>query len=346
MSDGEFPGTVPPSDNEQHVPPPVDNESEPPRQQVDSARPSRPQREREFGVPVPGDILPPERWVQTALKHWPTNGPLDFAAIFGRQAGIVLDLGCGNGRSVLASAVWRPQFDHLGVDVLPLVIRYATRRANQRGLANVRFGVLGGRELLEQQIASQSITEIHCYHPQPWYEPDQIRLRLITPDFLRLVHDRLLPGGSFILQTDHPAYWQYMQTVVPEFFDWTPHPQKWPDAPKGRTRREIIALRAGLPVFRGVGVPRHDRTAAELDQLAKQLPRPLFNADRSLLDLDRLEHESAGSDSAQNRPSGKSGQRKRPLGQSGKRTPRADQPADNRGTPTNPQQRRRKPGAR
>ena len=38
-------------------------------------------------------------------------------------------------RSMLASAVARPECDHLGIDILPLVIRYATRRANQRGLS-------------------------------------------------------------------------------------------------------------------------------------------------------------------------------------------------------------------
>ena len=39
------------------------------------------------------------------------------------------------------SAVWRPEFDHLGLDILPVVIRYATRRGNQRGLANIVAGL-------------------------------------------------------------------------------------------------------------------------------------------------------------------------------------------------------------
>src|SRR5581483_2806669 len=93
----------------------------------------RRQIEREFGVPVPGEILDPAQWTQTALKKLP-EGHLAWHALFGRDAPVVVDLGCGNGRFLLGSAVWRPDHDHLGVDVLPVVIRYATRRGNQRGL--------------------------------------------------------------------------------------------------------------------------------------------------------------------------------------------------------------------
>src|SRR6266566_1994462 len=118
--------------------------------------------EKEFGVPIPGEILDPAQWAKTALKKVP-EGIIDFAALFGRPAPLVLDLGCGNGRFSIASALARPDHDHLAVDILPVVIRYATRRGNQRGLVNVRFAVIGGRELLADKIAPGSITEIHCY---------------------------------------------------------------------------------------------------------------------------------------------------------------------------------------
>ncbi len=255
-------------------------------------RPRR-QIEREFGVPVPGEILPSERWSQTALKKLPSPpSPLDFAAMFGRVAPVMVDIGCGNGRSTLASAVWRPGVDHFSSDVLPLVIRYATRRANQRGLTNVRFAVIGGRELLADYIAPQSIAEIHVYHPQPYYEADQVHRRLITPEFLSLVHRSLRPEGLFVLQTDNPGYWNYMQQIVPMFFQWNVQADRWPDAPKGRTRREIIALKQSLPVFRGTGVPRGDVSSEEALNLAATLPPPTFDADRKLRALDRLERET------------------------------------------------------
>jgi len=165
----------------------------------------RRQIEREFGVPVAGEILRPEQWTQTALKKLP-EAYLDWQQLFGRQAPVVLDLGCGNGRFLIGSAVWRPTHDHLGLDILPLVIRYATRRANQRGLKNLRFAVGGAKELLQEHVRPGSVAEIHCYHPQPYYDPAQVGRRLITPEFLALVHRSLKPDGSFFIQTDNPGY--------------------------------------------------------------------------------------------------------------------------------------------
>lgn len=248
------------------------------------------QIEREFGVPVPGKIVPQSEWTQTAFKKFP-SGHLDWMQIFGRQAPVMLDLGCGNGRSTLSSAVWRSSIDHFSVDILPVVIRYATRRANQRGLQNVRFAVLGGRELLADHVAPGSVAEIHCYHPQPFYDPGQVHKRLITPEFLTLTHRALSPDGLLILQTDNPGYWKYMLQAVPLFFEFSEQPGRWPDAPKGRTRREILALRQGLPVFRGTGRPRANLTATEALKLAESLPAPTFDADRRLQSLDALERE-------------------------------------------------------
>src|SRR6059058_2324221 len=123
--------------------------------------------EREFGVPIAGEILEPSQWTQTALKRLP-EGRLNWQQLYGRDAPVVLDVGCGNGRFLIGSALARPTHDHLGTDILPVVIRYARKRGNQRGLANLKFAVLGGRELLERHVAPHSVAEVHCYHPQPY----------------------------------------------------------------------------------------------------------------------------------------------------------------------------------
>src|SRR5207247_5212226 len=120
----------------------------------------------------------PAYWTRTALKKLPREGPLDLEALFARRAPLLVDLGCGNGRFLIGSAVWRPRHDHIGVDVLPLVLRYATRRANQRGLANIRFAAGEARDIGEHRLPAEGVREMHCYHPQPYHEPRHDNRRL------------------------------------------------------------------------------------------------------------------------------------------------------------------------
>src|SRR5262249_38217374 len=245
--------------------------------------------EREFGVPFAGEVLDPSQGAKTALKQFPAEGRLNWAELFGRTAPVVLDLGCGNGRFLIGSAFSRRDLDHLGIDTLPLVIRYARKRGNQRGLTNLRFAVGRAYELLDRWVEPHSVSEIHCYHPQPYYDPSQVHRRLITPAFLALVHRSLVPGGLFVIQTDNPGYWKYIREVVPMFFAFRERIGRWPDAPRGRPRREIIAMRKRLPVFRGFGTARGDVTEENSIRLAEQLPPPTFDADRRLRQLDEEE---------------------------------------------------------
>lgn len=244
--------------------------------------------EYEFGIPFPGRILEPELWARTALKKLP-EGLLDWGELFGRPGPVLIDIGVGNGRSALTHAYRQPECNILAVDILPVVIRYATRRGNQRGLSQLRVAVVGGRELLERHVPAASVAEIHCYHPQPYYRSDEISRRLVTPHFLRLMWQALAPGGKFVLQTDHPVYWAYMREICSFFFEWTDHPDPWPDAPEGRSRREMIARSKGLSIFRGIGTKRADLDPVRAAELAQSLPLPVFNADRRLIELDSIE---------------------------------------------------------
>jgi tRNA (guanine-N7-)-methyltransferase len=247
--------------------------------------------EREFGVPIPGEILAPERWTKTALKKLPAEGPLDVAALFGRHAPLVVDLGCGNGRFLIGSALRRPDYDHIGIDILPMVLRYATRRGNQRGLGNLRFAAIDAQRFVATYLAPGSVREVHCYHPQPHHHPQDHAKRLLTPHFLAQVHRVLEPGASFFVQTDNAPYWKYLTEILPKFFDFHEQPGPWPDTPRGRTRREILARRRRYPVYRGWGT-RKDMSDEDATRLAATLPAPTFNAGPRYRDLDRLECES------------------------------------------------------
>ncbi len=231
--------------------------------------------EDEMGVPIPGVILAPEAWVSTAIKRLP-DSELNFAEIFGRCAQIAIDIGCGNGRFVLSSAVRRPDWDHIAIDILPMVIRYATRRANQRGLSNCRFAACDGSRSLSQHCGTASVDEIHIYHPQPYSDSESQHRRMLTPEFMGLVHRVLRPGGKLFLQTDNPAYWEYFKQLVSATMQWHDQVDPWPEDPHGRSRREIMATEQGLSIYRGWAERREDLDDAAMAELITSLPQPTF----------------------------------------------------------------------
>ncbi len=220
--------------------------------------------------------MPPEKWASTALKRLPSGEALDFAQLFGRRAPLALDIGCGNGRFVISSAVRRPDWDHMAIDILPLVIRYATRRANQRGLSNCRFAACDGARFLSELCPRESLDEVHIYHPQPYADTEKQHRRMLTPQFMVLVHRALRPGGKLFLQTDNPAYWEYFRQLVSATMRWHDQVGPWPEDPFGRSRREFLATEQGLTIYRGWAERRDELDDAALESLVAALPQPTF----------------------------------------------------------------------
>ncbi len=228
--------------------------------------------EDDYGVPFPGDVLAGDRWTRTGLPR-DLQGPFDWKAIFGREAKRVLDLGCGNGRYLIGSALARPDLDHLGVEAVQRSLDFAAHRANKRGLSNVRFALGEAADWLFHRLNAGAVDEIHLYHPQPYYEASAAARRLLTPEFLRRAWEVLRPSGLLVLQTDNKPYWDYLKKAVPFHFEVRLHKDVWPDAPLGRTRREILARQTGLAVFRMEAVRRDV-------PLPGEAPRPDFDANR------------------------------------------------------------------
>jgi tRNA (guanine-N7-)-methyltransferase len=68
--------------------------------------------------------------------------------------------------------------------------------------------------------------------------------------------------------------------MVPVFFDFHERIGRWPDAPKGRTRREIVAPKKGLRAFSGSGTAKVGLSEDDALKLAEGLPPPTSDAAR------------------------------------------------------------------
>jgi len=230
-------------------------------------------------VPFPGTPLPREEWTRTRTPLGPPGSPFDWRAVFGRDAPHVVDLGCGNGRFLIGSALARRDVDHVGIELVPPAVKFASLRAGQRGLTNLKIAWGDATQFLLGRCAPASLDEAHLYHPQPYYDAGKESRRQLTPAVLLALHRALRPRGLFVFQTDNSAYARYARAIVPSLFEWREHEGPWPDAPEGRTLREIEARRQGLAIVRATAI-RLDLDGAAASARTAALPPPRFDANR------------------------------------------------------------------
>jgi tRNA (guanine-N7-)-methyltransferase len=233
----------------------------------------------EGGPPFPGRVLEKQLWTRTRASLGSPGERFDWKRWFGREAPRVVDLGCGNGRFLVASALARPGVDHLGVELVPPAVRLGSLRAGQRGLTNCKIAWGDATEFICERCEPASLDEVHLYHPQPHYDANNKSRRQLAPAALLAIHRALNLGGLFVFQTDNPAYADYARATIPLLFTFRELDGPWPDAPQGRTLRELVAKQRGLPITR-VEARRLDLSDAEAASRTAAMPAPEFDARR------------------------------------------------------------------
>ena len=140
--------------------------------------------------------------------------PLDAAAVFGRRAPLVLEIGFGMGETTCAIAQAHPELDFIGVEVFVAGIGSLARRVNAAGLNNVRIIEHDAVDVVRHMIAPATLQGVHVFFPDPWPKARHHKRRLIAPAFVGLLAERLAPGGSLHCATDWEHYAQQMLEVL------------------------------------------------------------------------------------------------------------------------------------
>jgi tRNA (guanine-N7-)-methyltransferase len=165
-----------------------------------------------------GRITPAQ---QRALQqHWPQFGveftaqPLDLASVFGRVAPCTLEIGFGNGEHLLERACASPDRDFLGVEVHRPGIGHLLLAASAAGVNNLRVIAHDAVDVLRQQLAPGSLTEVQLLFPDPWPKKRHHKRRLVQPDVVAALASRLSAGGQLHLVTDWEPYAQHMLLLL------------------------------------------------------------------------------------------------------------------------------------
>lgn len=131
---------------------------------------------------------------------------LDLERIFGRTAPKILEIGCGMGETTAAIAAAHPANDYLGIEVHTPGVGSLLKEIVSRELTNLRVIQHDAVEVVRDMLPPASLAGIHIFFPDPWPKKRQQKRRLIQPPFVRLLAERLSPGGYLHCATDWQDY--------------------------------------------------------------------------------------------------------------------------------------------
>lgn len=191
------------------------------------------------------ELLP--RW---GLAYGPT--PIDRAALFGRVAPLVVEIGFGAGEALAARAAAHPAEDHLGIEVHRPGVGRLLLVMEQLGLSNIRISTHDAVEVLRDQLPAASVDRVLLFFPDPWPKARHHKRRIVQPEFVALVAARLASGGRFQLATDWQPYAEHMREVLdaePTLASATPGSFAPRAADRPLTRFERRGERLGHAVF-------------------------------------------------------------------------------------------------
>lgn len=143
---------------------------------------------------------------------------LDLAAFFGNANPVVLEIGSGKGRFLIATATERPDLNLIGIEKSLHYHRVIRDRVLKRGLRNVRLINHDAFLVLRDMIPDASLAEIHIYFPDPWPRKKEQKRRIIRPEVLEQMQRVLVGGGTGIFVTDHRDYFEIAAPLIERYF--------------------------------------------------------------------------------------------------------------------------------
>ena len=107
---------------------------------------------------------------QNALEnHWQEYGinfsgqQLDFDTLFGNDNEVFVEVGFGNGESLLQQAINQPQYNFIGIEVHGPGVGHLIHEAQSRDVHNIKVIRHDAVEVLEQQIPDNSIKQLQLF---------------------------------------------------------------------------------------------------------------------------------------------------------------------------------------
>ena len=145
---------------------------------------------------------------------------IDPAAVWGREAPLIVEIGSGQGHAIVHAATSRPDDDFLAIEVFRAGLARTMLDADRAGARNLRLVEANAPEVLQHLLPAASVDELWVFFPDPWHKKKHTKRRLVAEGFAEIAATALRDGGVLRLATDWEDYALQMRAVLaaaPEF---------------------------------------------------------------------------------------------------------------------------------
>ena len=133
---------------------------------------------------------------------------IDFSAVFGNDAPVALEIGCGKGGFVCALAKEQPNVNFLALEKMSNVILTPMEEVKKQGIGNIRFLNIRA-ECLPCYIPEGSLDAIYLNFSTPLPKLGYATQRLTHRNFLQTYKKLLKPGGRILQKTDDRDFFDF-----------------------------------------------------------------------------------------------------------------------------------------
>ena len=181
--------------------------------------------------------------------------PVELERVFADASRpLLLDVGCARGRFLLRMADAQPDWNYLGVEIREPLVTEANRLATEAGLTNVHYTFCNAMLWLDRLIENvppDILQMVTIQFPDPWFKKKHAKRRMVSPELVAAVVDKLALGAQVFIQTDIELLAEEMlelfrmeKRLVEKTVQDNPFPIK--------TEREKAVEDKELPVFRAM----------------------------------------------------------------------------------------------
>ena len=166
---------------------------------------------------------------------------------------VEVEVGCGKALYVVTRADRDRHVQFLGIDTAERHLRHGRRRSLRRNLSNLLLVKADAREVIRRCVPSGRVAAFHVNFPDPWPKRRHWNRRLLSPEFLAILRERLADGGELILATDVEEYLRRVERTAcelrPGWRGVRTSVNARPDGNSVRSGYENKCLTRGAPVY-------------------------------------------------------------------------------------------------